>query len=788
MLRDLWRAVRRLFREPTITATACLLLGLGVGVTVTAFSAVDAALFRPLPFRDAEQLVYLYRLAQRPDGKRVPVVLDGRRATFARARGDVFEAVAGYSSPTPAALMTARGSTPMEVGCLSTGALALLGVTPERGRGFGPTDVRDNNAILVSDTFWRTTLGGDTTVLGRHITVGDRSYVVIGVLPASVRYIFGSQVDAWTAVADDATRETLARLRSATDPTAANQALSKRPEGAAHPAPLVTAVSIGATRFTPQSRMAVFGALGAVALIFIVACANVANLLVMRAISRRGDMAVAQALGASRGALVRPFIVEGVLFGLLGGAVGLPVSWIGIVMLKRTMPIALERSLFAATVPQLDWRVAAFASAIALLAGAFCGVVPALRAFRWAGGNGLLSSGGRATRTRNEMTLIRGFVSCQIAATVVLLTTAALLCASVIHMISMPPGFEPSGLWYASLGDPSRYWPTQSGRLNIADTIAADLERFPGVKGVALGSPPTEGATNAEDLYTVGSPQRSMDARLNVFFVSHRYFDVAGIRLLQGRRFGPGDDDGAPLVVIISDNIAATLWPDGSAIGQQLRQGPTGRPYTVVGVVPHLKTTRFTNSSEMFFSARQSNFPLSFIVRVDEEATTLGNAVRSEIARIDPRLSIARFEPAQALYLAADPLAPGKFYTFVVGVVAVLGLTTAIVGLYALLSYTISRRTREVGIRLALGASSRHIRALAYREALWPVMIGLPVGLLVTAWVSGSAQALLFGVEGTEPLICGGVTAIVLVACGMAATQASRGALRIGPTVTLTPE
>ena len=788
MLNDVRHALRLLVRQPGFTVVACLTLALGIGANTAVFSVVDAALFRPLPYQDADRLVSVYRIAQARDGQHVPVVVDGNQVDLIRAVTPVFERVEVFKGPVPLALASGIGQTPW-VGGYAPGLPSLLGVAPEVGRTFAEDDVRGQATIVLSDGFWRHSLGADPSVVGKTIAFASHAYVVIGVMPPSFRYFAGAAADAWLPIGERDGTDLAARLCPGVTIEQAKRTLdaeTSRMRGK----PLEWLVErAGTDRVQRPARVMLLSLLGAVAFVLLIACANVANLLLARTLTRQRELAIRISLGATRAQVVRQFLIEGIVLSALGGIVATLAAWWAVRAVPGIIPGKLIQSLLGASLPSVDLRVLAFGAGSTILTGLCCGIVPALRT---SGSNSLgnfIAGGGRvAGPSRAERRLRGAFQALQFALTIVLLIGAGLLIGTFVRLVDVPLGFDADKLMYVDLSVPAGAFAGDPQQFAFASELAAHIGSLPGVRGAAVGQPPAAGGTNAGRLWTDDASGNSILARTEWFFVDRAYFDVAGIPLERGRPIGPQDRAGSPPVVIVSDNLARRLWPNRDPIGQRLMLG-TSQPYEVIGVVPHLKTIDVANDNvQVFLSAAQLGRPTSLIFRASVDPSLVADAVRLEARALNPYVTVRRIGTVEDFVRELDPLGSPRLYAVLMGTLAGLGLLTAAVGLFGLLSHAVSQRTREIGVRIALGAGASRVRALVIRTALVPLAIGTPAGLVASIWLSRLLASQLFHVTPHDPVTFAIVTAVLIVACAIALVVPTIRATRVDPVDALRAE
>jgi putative ABC transport system permease protein len=794
MLGDIRHAFRLLRRNPAFSVVACFTLALGLGATTVVFSVLDAALFRPLPYKDPDRLVDVWAETQNRSGERVLVGASGRHAERLRAIVQVFDGVEGYKHPQPTLLASGSDLAPW-VGAFTPSFTKLLGIAPQLGRAFTPIDVRAGDAILISDGYWRRAFGADRAAIGRTIAFTDRTCIVVGVMPPTFRYFAGAHADAWLPMAEADAEYLAARLRTGISVEWAQRELNTALLHTGGPARRFelsvagwdrgSAFPFGGNR-TYSVRTMLFSVFGAVGFVLLISCANVASLLLSRAVARRQEIAIRGAVGATRLRLVRQFLVEGFVMAGVGGAGAAGVAWLGIRAVPAVVPAVIANTILGTSMPELDARVWLFGAAAVTLSGLLCAIVPALRASRPAVG-GLLGSGqgiaGPSIAHRGAQGV---FVALQVGMTVVLLAGAGLLITSVARMLNVPKAFDAKNLGYANLTLPRKAYAEPAQERAFYDEVIARVAAIPGVSTVTAGTAPVSGFPHK---FLLEESEGAGPAPLELFLVQPDYFRVVRLPLQEGRAFGAEDGPTAPRVAIISSNAASRFWPGQSAIGKRFRAWDNTPLLTVVGVVPHTRTINLAGDGvEAYVPVAQSGWPGSLVFRTGGETTPAISAIREIVRQIDPRVMLGRIGTVERLYAEFDPLGTPQFYAWLFGLFAGTALVTAAVGLYGALSYAVGRRTREIGVRIALGADLSRVRWLVIRDALTPVLVGIGAGLVAADWLSAYIAGALFQVEPNDPLTLGAVVLLLLATAFVAASGPVRRAARVDPAETLRAE
>jgi putative ABC transport system permease protein len=799
VLHDARHALRLLGRNRAFTLVASLTLALGVGANSVVFSVVDAALLRPLPYRNPDRLVDVFRSAQMADGGSTFVWADGRYAERLRAIKQVFEGIEAYSGSQRMSLATGSEQSPL-VGAFTPGLPDFLGVKPQLGRCFTQADVAGRDVIVISNAYWQRAFNRDPGVLGKTIVFADRVCTIVGVMPPTFRALAGAYVDAWLPVAERDGESLVARLRPGLSVERARRelraAFSEAPRGSGAPQIDISVVGWNRGRAGGEgrdpTRAMLFSLFGAVGLLLIVACANVANLLLSRTFARQGEVAIRRALGATRVHLIRQFLIEGLMLAGLGGIAAVVLAWWGIKVIPAIVPRDLVASVLGVTSPVLDVRVFVFGSLTAVITGVFCGLVPGLHASRAAEPTGVLA-GRQPIRgwSRRQRRLQAVFQAVQFAMTLVLLAAAGLLMASLLRMVTMPTGFDPKNLAYADIAFPRESYRGSAEREAFFDRLLGAICALPGVRADTVG--PTPVYTGPEYRFVpadaeVGSPRAAF---LEAYFVRPDYFRVASIPLKEGRTFGPEDRQSAPPVAIISENVARLFWPGQNVIGRQFRGLPPHEStlVTVVGVVAHVRTVNLRRDGvEVYFPSSQTVTWPGVLIRLDADGKPALAAVRGQVMAIDPRVTVPRLGMVSDMFNDYGPLATSRFYAVLVGVFACLALVTAAVGLYGTLSYSVSRRAHEIGVRLALGADVGRVRWLVVADALAPVGAGVVAGLGGAIGTSRLIGSQLYRTASYDPLTLGAVVFILATVCVVAALVPARRATRVDPAETLRVE
>jgi putative ABC transport system permease protein len=798
---DLRYGARTLRKNPGFTLAAVLTLGLGIGVITAIFSALNPILFEPLPYPHAERLVSVWDF--RAGGAPLHVTFGTFREVSERARS--FDAVAAMKAWQPTAT---GGGEPerLEGQRVSADYFRVLGVLPAVGRGFDPPEDEPGgrNVVVLGDALWRRRFGGDAAVVGREIRLDDSLYTVVGVMPKEFENVPAPTAQVWTPLQYDKSlppegREwghhlgMIARLRAGVRLDQARReldAISRAPvSGFSRPAhaSLDEGLMIRSLQddVTVGVKPALLAVLGAVALLLLIACVNVTNLVLSRGAQRRGEFAMRAALGATRTRLVRQMLAESLLLSFAGGALGLLAAHFGVGALVALSPAGLPR----AAAIGVNGAAFAFAAAVTTLVGLLVGLAPSLHVSRVDLRAGVQqssncgASGQRLTR--------RALVVAEVALALVLLVSAGLLLHSLDRLFAVDPGFDASHLLTMQVQTSGRRFDKEATDRFFAQALEA-VRRVPGVGAAGFTSQlPLSGDDDEYGALFEGDPP---GAAYNVFryAVSPGYLETASIPLRRGRLPDEHDMAGAPPVAVISESLAKIRFGDQDPIGRRVHIGPTDRPwFTIVGVVGDVKQVSLAKSQPeaVYVPTTQWWFvdsAMSLVVRTRGDAAALAPTVRQAIWSADKDQPVARVATMDGLL--AKSAAERRFALVLFEAFGVAALALAAVGIYGLLSGSVTERTREIGVRLALGATRRNVLSLVVRQGMTLVGLGVVIGLAGAAAASHALVSLLYGVSRLDPAAYFGVVVLLAVVSAVACWVPAWRASRIDPSITLRAE
>ena len=798
-------ALRQLRGNPRFTLVAVLTLAVGLGAVTTIFGIVNAVLLRPLPFADPDRLVLAWETTPlgRDFAVSEPDYLDWRE------RSKRFSAIGAYSFRTPS--IRGDGGAERLGGFAVTHSLfTVLGVPPAHGRTFlADEDVPggDTRVAVLSHTLWQRRFGGDPSAIGQSVDLDGITHRVVGVMPRG--FDFPSRTEIWVPLAPtlqyhrgDRRLQVVARLapNATHDEAAADLRTIARDIATAYPSsntgwgarlqPLREAY------VTPQLQARLIVLLSTVAVLLVMACVNVASLLLARAGSREREIAVRAALGAGRGRIVRQLVVESIVLSLIGAVVGVALASIAIPVVRGIGGTAIPRLAEMS----LDWRVLAFTLGACLTTGVVFGLAPALSLVRGgSGGTGAVDLLRGGTRTTSSGRLRNALVVSSVSLAMLLLVCAGLVGGSFVKLMRVDVGFAadrvltgsvalPIGLSPADTG-PGRY--TRERVVMFHDALVERLEATAGVRAAAATNiAPFSGENTAMGFDPDGVPsERPGEERMASWrVVTLNYFAAMGIPLTRGRLLDARDRYPAPDAMVINETMARLGWNGDDPIGRRVKLS-SGRTMTVVGVVRdtrHLYVDSLPPPT-MYFSHAQFPWATMWVtVRTAGDPAVLADALRREVAALDPNVAVARVQPL--MQLMQEATAEPRLIVTVFAIFASAALVLATIGLYGIVSYTVSQRAREIGVRLALGAPPRGIVAAVLSQGIRLAVIGVALGGVAAYGAAGALRTILFETEPTDAATFLGIGSILIAVAAVASAWPARRAARVDPIVTLRSE
>jgi putative ABC transport system permease protein len=804
MLRQDVRFALRTFRHAKgFTAVAIATIALGIGATAAIFSVVDALILQPLPFPDANRIVMVWmdnrRLGVHEDVHSYPNLADLKAQNRSLA----------YLAPFRQAGVNLTGSgEPQRVaaGLLPAEALAALGARPMLGQLYtAANEVQGNDAVaLISHGLWSSNFGSDPSVVGKSIELNGRKRTIVGVMPAGFAFpTERTQIWLPLVIANDLKTARSAYFLSAVGKLEPNVslerarsdlgAIAKRLE-AQYPANRdygVTVTPLPEQVVGPTLRTTLWIMLGAVGAVLLIACANVANLLLSRAAVREREVTVRMALGASRRRLVRQLLTESVLLSALGGAAGIAIA-LGIL---RVLPALAPADLPRMENVGLNGTVLLVTSIVTLLTGMLFGLVPALQSSRTHLGATLREGGRGGTAGRGGLRLRRGIVAAQLALVVVLLTGAGLLLRTFITLQRVELGFSTEKLLTFNVQLAGAKYPRGAQAIEFFETLLERLRALPGVQGAGTISTMMLSSTpNSTGIAAEGRETRQDDNEVTFDAISPGFFAAIGARMVAGRAFTTADRDSVPLVAIVNERMVKRYWPSGGAIGKRFRFGSSTSPndstqnpwITVVGVVADMRRTGVDKEvrEEAFLPYRQSADPAQLVVvRTVKDPMSVVGLVKQTVRSIDADQPISNLGTMEQMLTGL--VAQRRFSLALVGAFAVLALTLALIGAYGVTAYLVSQRTKEIGVRLALGAEPSRVSKLVVGEGMRVAVAGVAVGVVIALVTTRLASSLLYSVSPRDPLTFGVVVLTILGVSALANYLPARRAARVDPLTAL---
>jgi putative ABC transport system permease protein len=803
---DLRYALRNLWKDPGFTIPAVFALALSIGANTSLFTVVKTVLLEPLPLRQPDQLMAVYQI--RPDGQQfpfnIPFFLD------VRERNRVFQEVSAQGMWN--ANLTGEANPERLLGVRATGNFfTMMGVKAALGRIIVPEDARPESPKVVVFTWklWQRRYGGRADVVGSVIRLNGDPYTVIGVLPRS--FAFRSETNEFAVplvIETDPFRDArisvaflrvFGRLKPGVTLAQANGDLDRvaRDLRRDYPTPAAGITTISAIPMrddlTGPSRQTLTTLMLAVALVLLIACANVSSLLVAKVSGRRREMAIRAAMGGTRWRISRQFLIESVLLSLAGGIAGIVLASWGVPFLVAMSPAELPRSQEV----RLDFTVLACAMGATLICGLLLGVVPALHSGAGNLGDALCGDGRTSTATRSRSRLRGALVVIEVALSLLLLTTAGLTLKSFYRLLKLDPGFQPQSLLTMRLALPSTRYRTPEAIAVFHDKLYACIRSLPGVSEVGATSIlPLSGPRASSEFTIAGHPPATEKEKPTAQYrmIDPTFFRVMGVTVMRGREFTDRDNRGAPGVVIVSEALAKLYWRDRDPVGDHILLEDSGgpRPAEVVGVARSMRETALEKPVDPSLYVPIWQVPpgvarflaTNFFWMVRTSAVT-GRDLRQQIAAVDA--DVAAAESTMNQYMEKS-LGRQKFSLWILGSFALAGLLLAASGLYALISYATAQRTREMAIRLAMGARLRNVAGLVVRQALGLALAGVVLGT-VSAWAAARLVVpLLFEVSPHDTWTFSAAGVAMLAIAALAAYVPARRAGRVDPAMALRSE
>jgi len=801
LLKDIRYGWRGLINHLGFTAIVVVTLALGIGASTAIFSVVNSVMLRRLPYPTAERIIAIQEIS--PEGRRIQVTA----ANFYdwRQQNTVFEHLAAIRNMS-VNLVLADQAERIDMAQTSANFFDVFGVTPQHGRLFIPADEQAGHApvVVISDLLWRRRFGGDPSLVGKPVTLDGTNYTVIGIAPAGFQY--PAKTEAW-----------LPPLRLVPELFTNMDVTQQRGMGYLNAVALLKpGVSVGqaasemetiTSRLRQQypetnnrrfnrvlslqdhvlgdSRKMLWLLFGAVMFVLLIACANVANLLLANAAGRQKEMAIRAALGASRLRVMRQLLTESAMLALAGGALGLLLSVWGVSLITKLLPPDFPRVHEIG----MDWRVLGFTLAASMLTGLLFGFAPALHVSKTDVQEAMKETGRGSTGGLRRSRLRHGLIIAEVALSVVLLAGAGLLFRSFMRLQAVDAGFSSQQVLTARLSASGTNFPDDAATINFYDKVLQRLSTVPGVQhaGVINTLPLSKGPTTA--FRVEGRPVLTRDnwARTNFRSISNDYFRAMSIPLLQGRSFTAQDNQTTPFTTVINQVVAQREFPGENPIGKRITFGRVDSQqqpvwFEIVGIAANIRSSELREEpeSELYFSANQSPFgTMALVIRSSVEPASLAASVRQAVSEIDKSVPVSDVKTMD--HIVSESVTQPRFNLFLLGLFSGIALLLSVAGIYGVTAYSVTQRTHELGIRIALGAQVGDVLRMIMGQGMAVIGIGIVLGLVAAFVLMRFMNSLLFGVTATDPFTFAGITAVLIAAGLLACYIPARRATKVDP-------
>src|SRR5689334_9265450 len=797
IIKDIRFAWRGLLKHPGFTAIAVIILALGIAATTAIFSVVNGVLLRPLPFPEPERLLVINEV--NPQQGPEPFQLSYLNWLDLRQQSKSFEEIAGVTFSSSILNIQGEPSRIQTTG-VSANLFPLLRAHAEQGRTFLPDDDKPgaNRVAVVSHRFWQRHFANQS-LNNQGINLDDQGFAVVGVMPASFQFP-DDKMDVWVPFGPDSSARFfqnravhfilgLGRIKPGVTKKQAASELTTifsgmQQEHAKEDAGHVVSIAPLQERITGNVKPALYVLLGAVIFVLLIGCANVANLQWARAASRGREMAIRVALGASRWRVIRQSLVESLLLAFIGGGVGfLLAMWI-VTWLLLHLPEGFPRAYEIG----IDTAVFAFTFGVSLLTGVIFGVAPAIQAAR-SDVNDALKSGGKGS-INSGARLRRGFVVAEVALSLMLFIGAGLLIKSFWRLTNVNPGFQPDHLLTLHVSLPEQKYAEDAQVIEFFRNMPERLSTLPGVKAVsAVNRLPISGGDPHGELTIEGRTFGAGEAPgVSYRRILPNYFRAMGIPLVQGREFDDRDTGGKPDVVIVNQKMAQRYWPGGDAVGKRIKIGPPeNEPWvTIVGVVGNVNHTGLDAEPDFASYEPHAKRPwssMTVLVRTVGDPLSLAGPVQQELKNAEKDILI---EDVVTMNRRLDlSVAPQRLNVVLLATFAFIALVLATAGIYGVMAHSVSQRTQEIGLRMALGAQLQDVMKMVLRSGMWLALLGIAIGLLGAFFLTRLMSKLLFGVTPTDAVTFASVAAILFVVALLACYIPARRATKVDPTIAL---
>jgi putative ABC transport system permease protein len=800
---DLRYGARMLLKKPGFTIAAVLTLALGIGGNAAIFGLVNSILLRPLPYRQPERLYTIWEFIPKLRDRFPSLPVSARHYLEWREQSIFFEQIAVVS---PSSMNLTDAGEPERLGAarVSANFFSMVGVDPQLGRAFveGEDKPQAQPVAVISDSLWRRRFDNDLSVIGRSITIDGKRFTVVGVMPRNFPFPRGKELHQFVnfeqrtdlflplvfkpeelSELGSFNYAVIARLKNGSTPDQAQAEISAIQSRIAQRTPELEDLSAFLLplqeTLVGNVRQGLTLMLAAVGFVLLIVCVNLANLMLSRAPLRRREFAIRIALGATRARLIAQLLTESLLLALIGGALGVLLAFWGIGALATNIPVDLPRLEEV----RVDGQAVLYAFLISVVTGALFGLWPAIRATK-VELNETLKLGGRAlTKGTGSGRLSGALIVVEVSLSVLLLVGAGLLLRSFVRVMNVDRGFKAENVLIADLSlSPTRYIEI-THRREFYRRLLEQVDSLPGVRASGIASAaPLAKETSVTVIIAEGAPQVPAVERplVDRRYVSPGYFKTMDIPLRQGRLFDESDHKQA--VVILSEKIARRLWPGEDPIGKWIREGDSTPVTKIVGVVGDIRSSALEKepSSAMYLPYWQGDLldlsGMALMVRTDVDSQSIAGVLRDEVHKLDAETPIAEMKTMERV--VSESVSRRRFQMFIISVFAGVALLLAAIGIYGVVSYSVTERTNEIGIRLALGAERRDVFRLVLKQGMIPAVTGVFVGLVAAFALARLIRSLLFGVSATDPatlvVIALMLTIVALLACWIPARRATK--------------
>jgi len=795
-MNDLRYALRMLLKSPGFSFIAIATLALGIGLNTSIFSLINDLFLRSLPFKEPSRVVHMYSNAR--ERKLLELAISAPRFQHYRDAQTVFD---GFAAENVFAFTLTGLGDPVQIfgGRVTANYFDVLGVRPVRGRNFLPEEQESADVAMVTENFWQKRMGGDENVIGRSVTLDGVPHTIVGILPNLPFSWVGPSAEVWTSkpyvlpgisyermMRGSGFLRVVGRLKPGMTLEQARAALPPLEQSyrARYP-DKIDSSSVMTLKTLPEDvtgnlRPAFATLLAAVAFVLLIACSNVANLLLVRFSGRRREIALRMAIGASRGSVVRLFVFESLLVSVFAGIAGAFLAWYIVPFVPKMaanfLPFDPETRV------RLSLPVLGFAIVMSILTGVAMGIYPALQSAREDLIEGLKEGGRGTSSSAHQLRFRKILIGAQVALSVTLLAGAALLITSFVRLNRQNIGYHCENVWIGFVTLPQAQYPDLNARHHFAQQTLAALHAVPGLESATISADiPLLAGAGGNALYARPDGEiLPIDKRAAAAShdIAPDYFRTWGIPVLAGRDFDEHDTAGQPNVLLISQGGAKKIFGSENPIGKTLLYSSSSIPAEIVGVVGDVRSRKVAEPDdvEVYRPWAQENFPfLSIEVRSDLKTETVTKSVRSALANVDPGLAIAL--PQSMNTIVAQAVGQTRLMTWLLGIFAGVALLLASIGIYGAVAYTVEQRAGEIGLRMALGAQTRDVLRLVLSQGMKPVLTGLVIGIVATFALGRLIAAQLYQVSAYNPALLGGaavlLTATALMACLLPARRAA---------------